>query len=242
MKYIVVIPARYKSSRLQGKPLINLDGIPMIIRTYRQCLKVFPSSLIFIATDDHRIRKVCIKAKAKVVMTSPNCLTGTDRIAEVAKKIKAKYYINIQGDEPIFEPKDLRKLLRQVKKNTNDILLGYCKLRKKKDIYSKNVPKIVFDKNEYLIYASRSAIPNVNKINESKYYKGIWGYAIPRNKLLRFAKEKQKTPLEKSEDIEILRFIELGFKIKLVSMTDHSKPVDVKSDIKEVLKKIKNIR
>ena len=239
MKYIVVIPARYKSSRLQGKALIKLDGVPMIIRTYRQCLKVIPANLIFIATDDYRIKKICLKEKAQVIMTSSRCLTGTDRVAEVAKKIRAKYYINIQGDEPLFDPNDIRKLLRHVKKNTGEILLGYCKLSSKKDLFSKNIPKIVFDKKEYLIYASRSIIPSINKINESRYFKGVWGYVFPRDKLLRFGKEKKKTPLEKSEDIEILRFVELGFKVKLVRMTDYSKPVDVKSDIKTVVKKIK---
>jgi len=239
MKYIVVIPARYKSSRFHGKPLINLDGIPMIIRTYRQCLKATPANSIYVATDDQRIRKICLKEKIQVVMTSPNCLTGTDRVAEVAKKIKAKYYINIQGDEPLFVPNDIKKLIKYARKDTQDILLGYCHVKNKKDLLNKNIPTMVFDKNEYLIYASRSTIPNINKIKKSNYFKGIWGYLYPRAKLLRFRKEKRKTPLEKSEDIEILRFIELGFKVKLIKMSDFSKPIDVKADIKEVLKKIK---
>ena len=106
MKYIVVIPARYKSSRFQGKPLINLDGIPMIIRTYRQCLKVVPAKLIYVATDNQRIKKICLKENINVIMTSSKCLTGTDRVAEVAKKIKANYYVNIQGDEPLFFPNE----------------------------------------------------------------------------------------------------------------------------------------
>ena len=239
MKYIVVIPARYKSSRFQGKPLINLDGIPMIIRTYRQCLKVVPAKLIYVATDNQRIKKILLKENINVIMTSSKCLTGTDRVAEVAKKIKANYYINIQGDEPLFFPNDIKKLIKQINKDNGDVLLGYCKVKSKKDILNKNIPTMVFDKKEYLIYASRSVIPNQNKINKSNYFKGIWGYAYPRTKLLRFGKEKTKTPLEKSEDIEILRFIELGFKVKLVEMSDFSKPIDVRSDIKEVLKKLK---
>ena len=120
MNYIVVIPARYKSSRLEGKPLIDLNGIPMIIRTYRQCLKVVPSKKIYIATDDIRIKKVCNKEGAQTIMTSKNCLTGTDRVAEVSKKIKAKTYINVQGDEPLFNPKDLKLLIKKIKKYPNE--------------------------------------------------------------------------------------------------------------------------
>ena len=111
LNFIIVIPARFASSRLQGKPLIDLNGIPMIIRTYRQCLKVVPSKYIYIATDSELIKKVCTKEKAQVIMTSPKCLTGTDRVAEVSKKIHAKTYINVQGDEPIFNPADLKLLI-----------------------------------------------------------------------------------------------------------------------------------
>ena len=240
MNYIVVIPARYKSTRLPGKPLIKLKGTPMIIRTYRQCLKAVSSNKIYVATDSNLIKKTCDREGIQVVMTSPSCLTGTDRVAEVAKKIKTKYYINVQGDEPLFNPKDLKKLLKFTKRKTNDVLLGYCKLTNLKQFFNKNVPKLVFDKNKYLIYSSRSPIPNQNKVNMSQTFKGVWAYLFPREKLLRFGHEKKKTFLEQIEDIEILRFIELGIKVKLVKMSEHSHPVDIMSDIKKVVKKIKN--
>ena len=239
MNYIVVIPARYKSSRLPGKPLIKLRGTPMIIRTYRQCLKAVSSNNIYVATDSNLIKKTCDREGIQVVMTSPNCLTGTDRVAEVAKKIKAKYYINVQGDEPLFNPNDLKKLLKFTKRKTNDVLLGYCKLTNLKQFLSKNVPKLVFDKNKYLIYSSRSPIPNQNKVNMSQTFKGVWAYLFPREKLLRFGHEKKKTFLEQIEDIEILRWIELGIKVKLVKMSEHSHPVDTMSDIKKVVKKLR---
>ena len=116
MKYFLVIPARYNSKRFPGKPLVNICGIPMIIRTFNQCKKVIPRSKILIATDDKRIKKVCEKEKINVVMTSKKCLTGTDRIAEVAKKYKADFYLNIQGDEPICNPTDIKKLFNEAKK------------------------------------------------------------------------------------------------------------------------------
>ena len=95
--YLLVIPARFQSKRLPGKPLIDICGLPMIIRTYFQCRKVVQKSKIIIATDDKRIQKVCDQYNVKSILTSKSCLTGTDRIAEVANKIKAKFYINVQG-------------------------------------------------------------------------------------------------------------------------------------------------
>ena len=114
MRYIVVIPARLQSSRLPGKPLINLCGVPMIVRTYRQCLKVVPAELVYVATDSDEIRIVCEKQGIRVVMTSSNCRTGTDRVAEVAQKVEADTYINVQGDEPVFNPEDLRELIKTI--------------------------------------------------------------------------------------------------------------------------------
>ncbi len=91
--YLVIIPARYSSKRLPGKPLLDISGVPMIVRTYNQCKKVVASSKIVVATDDKRIQKICTKNKINSIITSSKCLTGTDRIAEVAKKIKKRFYL-----------------------------------------------------------------------------------------------------------------------------------------------------
>ena len=107
MKYILVIPARYQSSRFPGKPLIDIDGKSMIKRVYEQCVKAVDPSLIYVATEDQRIKEHCEKNSIQCLITSNNCLTGTDRVGEVAKMIEADYYINIQGDEPlVHRPKD----------------------------------------------------------------------------------------------------------------------------------------
>ena len=110
-KYLLVIPARYASTRLSGKALIKIEGVPMIIRTCNQCLKVVPRNKLYVATDDKRIVDCCKKHNIQTIITSKKCLTGTDRIAEVAKKIKTDTYINVQGDEPIFDPKDIKNML-----------------------------------------------------------------------------------------------------------------------------------
>jgi 3-deoxy-manno-octulosonate cytidylyltransferase (CMP-KDO synthetase) len=114
--FIVVLPARMHSKRLHGKPLIKIGGLPMIIRTYFQCLKAVNKKLIYIATDNVKIKKVCNLYGAQCILTSKKCLTGTDRVAEVSKKIKAKFYINVQGDEPFFNPADLKKIILYAKK------------------------------------------------------------------------------------------------------------------------------
>ena len=114
--FLLVIPARYKSKRLPGKPLINLKGTPMIIRTYNQCKKVVHHSKILVATDNKKILNLCKKNNINVMMTSNKCLTGTDRVAEVARKIKKKFYINVQGDEPICNPSDIKKNYKNCQK------------------------------------------------------------------------------------------------------------------------------
>lgn len=239
--FIVVIPARYKSSRLKGKPLINLKGIPMIIRTYRQCLKAVNSNLVFIATDNNLIKEVCKKEGANVVMTSSKCLTGTDRVFEVSKKINAKTYINIQGDEPFFNPLDLKLLINEIKKYPNEIITGYCEINDEKLYHNPNIPKVVITPNDKLLYASRAPIPS----NKAKVFKKGWrqvcAYAFPKKTLKIFSSMNKKTPLEKIEDIEYLRFLEMGIEIRTVKMSKTSLAIDTKKDVILANKRIKKL-
>jgi len=239
LKYLVVIPARYSSTRLPGKPLIDICGLPMIIRTCRQCLKTVPSKNLIVATDDKRVVKCCEKSGIQTILTSKRCLTGTDRVAEVARKIKVKHYINVQGDEPIFNPNDLKKIIKETFSKKKEILLGYTKIRKKSDYNNKSVPKIVFDKNKNLLYASRAPIPSSkeNKIIQS--WRQVLAYSFPRKKLLQFAKIKKKLNFEKFEDIEILRFLEMGYRVKLVKMSSKSCSIDTRKDLKFIRKLLK---
>ena len=231
LSYILIIPARYKSSRLRGKPLIDLNGVPMIIRTYRQCLKAIPSKSVYIATDHDRIRKVCLKEGAQVIMTSPDCLTGTDRVAEVSKKIHAKTYINVQGDEPLFNPKDLKILLKEIKKYPNDIITGYCEINNEKLYKDPNIPKVVVRPDGRLLYASRAPIPS-NKLKKfKKGWRQVCVYAFPKKVLNTFSSVKKKTELEKMEDIEYLRFLELGMEVRALKMSRMSLAVDTHEDV-----------
>ena len=117
MKFIVVIPARYKSKRLPGKPLVNIDGLPMIVRTYNQCRKVVTKNKIIVATDSMKIKKVCNQYNINSLITSNKCLTGTDRVYEVSKKINADIYVNLQVDEPLVNPRNIEKVILGLKKN-----------------------------------------------------------------------------------------------------------------------------
>ena len=224
-KYIAIIPARFASKRLPGKPLLSICGMPMVVRTYNQCVKVVNEKNVYVATDSIKIQNICRHYMIKSILTSKECLTGTDRVAEVAKKIKAKIYINLQGDEPIFNTSDLKKLIKVGLSNPNKIINGYTEILEKKDFFNANIPKVVFGKNRNLIYMSRSSIPFNKKKKFVKAYRQVCAYSIP-HKYLKLFYSKSKSPLEKIEDIEILRFLELGINVKMVKMSDKSISVD----------------
>lgn len=229
--FIVVLPARMHSKRLHGKPLIKIGGLPMIIRTYFQCLKAVNKKLIYIATDNVKIKKVCNLYGAQCILTSKKCLTGTDRVAEVSKKIKAKFYINVQGDEPFFNPADLKKIILYAKKNPTTIINGYTKIYDRESFERTSTPKLVFDKNQNLLYISRAPIPS-NKKREFKFgWRQVCAYSFPFEALKFFSKFKKKTFLESLEDIEILRFIENNIKVKMIKMTNKSISIDEKKDL-----------
>ncbi len=238
--YLIIIPARYNSKRLPAKPLIDINGIPMIVRTFNQCKKAVPNSKIIVATDDERIQKVCSKNGINSIITSKKCLTGTDRIAEVAKKIKKSIYINVQGDEPICNPKDIKKIVNFAKRNPNLIINGYTEIKDKKMFNSPNIPKVVFDKNEKLLYMSRAPIPSNKKKKFIKAWRQVCIYSFPYKSLKIYTSVKKKTTLESIEDLESNRFLELGYQVQMLKMSNKSVAVDNKEDLEKVRKLVKN--
>lgn len=234
--FVIVIPVRYDSQRLPGKPLIKILGKEMILRTLEQCKKSKYAKNIYIVTDSKKILNLLKKNNFNsVIMSSKKYVTGTDRIAYFAKKIKAKTYINVQGDEPIINPSDINKIIEFSKKYPSQVINGYSQIKRKKDILSNHIPKVVVNNFKNLIYISRSPIPYINKYKNHVYYKQICIYAFPRKKLIQIYKNK-KSPLEKIEDIEILRFVENNINVKMIKMSGLSKAVDTQSDIKEITK------
>lgn len=235
MNYLIVIPARLKSTRIPNKPLIKIQGKEILLRTYERCLLATNNpNQIIVATDHETIAQFCEKNSIQVIMTSESCLTGTDRVSEVASKIKADSYINVQGDEPVLNPEDLKKIIRHVKENPNRIYNGYAEIKDEKNYYSPNIPKVIFHpQSQELVYMSRAAIPANKSLSFEKAWKQVCIYAFPKECLDSFSSHK-KTPLEAVEDIEVLRFLELGFPVQMVNLSGSGIAVDVPEDIVKV--------
>jgi 3-deoxy-manno-octulosonate cytidylyltransferase (CMP-KDO synthetase) len=236
MKTIVVIPARYKSSRFPGKPLINLLGKPMIQWVAELSAKAVGSENVYIATDDSQIEAAVKVMGYQVVMTSENCLTGTDRLSEVAQKIKADIYINVQGDEPLVSPEDIIKVIAAKKSYPNDVINGYAVIGKEEDPSSVNIPKVIFTEDKRMVYMSRQSLPGFKeqKNAPSKLYKQVCIYAFNRKELLSYGLYGKKSLLEQAEDIEILRFLEWCQPIRMVQTRPGSLAVDVPEDVRNV--------
>ena len=243
MKTIIVIPARYKSTRFPGKPLIKLLGKPMIQWVAELSARAIGQENVYIATENNKIFSTVVKLGFKAIMTSKNCLTGTDRLAEVAKKIKADIYINVQGDEPLVDPKDIQKIINTKKKYYDEVINAYTIIKKDEKPSSINIPKVIFTDNKRLIYISRQTIPGFKEKKNipNVYYKQVCIYAFNRKELQAYSNYGCKSNLEKSEDIEILRFFELDKKIRLIKTSKGTFAVDEPKDIKKVeiaLKKV----
>lgn len=237
-RVVAVIPARYKSTRLPGKPLAEICGKTLIHWVYNQARKVRNLDDVFVATDDERIKKTVEKFDGKAIMTSEKHPTGTDRIAEAIKKINADIIVNIQGDEPLFNPRSVEKLIDTLvsdKKREISMTTLMTKITNKDQYNDPNTVKVVCDKSCFALYFSRSLIPYPREKQNFKVYKHIGIYGFRKDFLMHYTKMKQ-TPLEKIESLEQLRILENGFKIKLVETDCEPISVDTPEDL-EVLRK-----
>jgi 3-deoxy-manno-octulosonate cytidylyltransferase (CMP-KDO synthetase) len=229
--FILIIPARYNSSRLPGKLLLDLDGEKVLEKVINRCLKVVKNSQIIVATDDKRIANFCNKININNLMTSKNCKTGTDRVSEVASKIKRKFYVNVQGDEIFINPNSIIKVIKYMKTNKGiDVVNCYTEIMDKKEYFDPSIIKVIFDLNNELIYMSRSAIPGNKNQKIKKAHKQVCVYGFARSALRLFGKQKKKSKLEKIEDIEILRFLENKISIKMIKTTGSQISIDTKKD------------
>ena len=238
LEILIVIPARYQSTRFPGKPLVDIHGKSMLRHVWEKCVKATKLDRVLVATDDDRILEHCQNHDMQVELTSSDCLTGTDRVAEVSEKIHAETYINVQGDEPIFNPNDLKLLLQEIKKYPNEIITGYCEIDNEIMHKNPNIPKVVIRPDGRLLYASRSPIPSNKQNKFEKGWRQVCVYAFPKAALKIFSSVKKKTELEKIEDIEYLRFLELGIEIRTLKMSKMSLAVDTPEDVILVKKMI----
>lgn len=239
MKIVGIIPARYESTRFPGKPLALICGKPMIYWVYQQVLKVEGLDDVMVATDSGKIQAECEKYGIKVVMTSSTHETGTDRLGEVAKKIEADLYINIQGDEPMIEPDTIQSVIDYFKKNPETKIINTkTLLRSDDDVNSNTIVKVVSADNGDGLYLSRAPIPYPKKGQAVEYYKHLGLYGISRDALLFFS-GAERTTIEKIEDIEMMRFLENGYRIKFITVKSSTIGVDRPEDIEKVEKALK---
>tara|TARA_B110000211_G_C14068753_1_gene548923 strand:+ start:1426 stop:2169 length:744 start_codon:yes stop_codon:yes gene_type:complete len=239
-KTAIIIPARYGSSRYRGKPLIKILGRELVLRVADVCAKTVGRKNLYIATDSKKIEKRVKEENFKTIMTSSRCLTGTDRVAEASKNINAKIFINVQGDEPLINSRDIKTVIKAKRKFPNHIICGYDKIHKLQDPKNLNLPKVVINSKQELIYISRSLIPGSKRMIKNKnYLKQVCIYAFNKKELKSFFSLNKKSKIEEIEDIEILRFLHLGYKIKMVKLNSNSVAVDEIKDVKKVEKILK---
>ncbi len=242
-KIIGVIPARYKSSRLPGKPLVELLGKPMIIWVLELTAAVLGKENTYVATDDQRIFELVNNSGFQAIMTSEDHKTGTDRLVEVANLIEADFYVNIQGDEPTLNPASIQKVIEAKIKHPDKVINAMTEISNNENPNSKNIPKVVFSESNEMIYMSRLPLPGY-KDPENKpkfYFKQVCIYAFSRSQLLAFGNLNRKSKVESFEDIEILRFIDLSVPVKMVKVEGNTYAVDVKEDIPIVENRLKEI-
>ncbi|MBL8066020.1 MAG: 3-deoxy-manno-octulosonate cytidylyltransferase [Chthonomonadaceae bacterium] len=209
---LIVIPARMGSTRFPGKPLVELFGKPMIQWVYEAARQVGDT---VIATPDHEIMEAGQAFGARVALTSPHHRTGTDRIAEVAQAIEADFYVNVQGDEPLIEPKSIRDCLGALTNGGEADVASVWAPCPIADEDNPAVVKVVLDRAGHALYFSRFPIPNVRSDRPALLKKHVGLYAFTRDALLKFS-HWEPGELEKAESLEQLRFLENGLRVAMV--------------------------
>lgn len=242
MKVIGVIPARYASTRLPGKVLADINGKQMIRHVWEQVKKCRRLDEVLIACDDKKVETAAKKFGAKVVMTSPDLSSGTDRIAAAVKDLNVDVVINIQGDEPLVRPEPIDALADVMLKDPSCVMATVIKrMTDPSELANSNVVKVVLDQDQNALYFSRSAIPFNRENQDFKqvlYFKHFGFYAYRKDFLLKF-KDLPASILEQTEKLEQLRVLEAGYKIKTVQTKCDTIAVDTAQDLKRVCEYLK---
>lgn len=243
MNILGVIPSRYGSTRFPGKPLIDIDGKTMIQLVYEQAKKSESLTDVVVATDDERIFKEVKRFDGNVVMTSSSHESGTERCNEVMNSSAENYdvIINIQGDEPFINPKQIDQLCACFDDNKTDIATLVKEIKDNEELFNPNRPKVEIDKNSFAKMFSREtipALPGVAKtdwLNHQKYFKhvGIYGY---QTAVLNDICKLPPSPLELKERLEQLRWLENDYKIKVAETSFEAIAIDTPEDLKKIIK------
>jgi 3-deoxy-manno-octulosonate cytidylyltransferase (CMP-KDO synthetase) len=239
-KYIGIIPARYASTRFPGKPLAVIQGKPMVQRVYEQASTVLET--VYVATDDERIFRAVKEFGGRVIMTSSEHASGTDRCAEAVIRVEEELgeqfdvVLNIQGDEPFIEPSQISLLMECFNDPLTDIATLVKKASGTPEVFNPNRPKVVLGSNQQALYFSRSPIPFVRGAEmedwyrTAEFYLHIGLYAFRKEVLIKVTRLSQSA-LEKAESLEQLRWIENGFRISVRTTTYDSFGIDTPEDM-----------
>ena len=238
-KVVVVIPARYGSSRLPGKPLVSLAGQPMIQRVYERAKSAQRADRVIVATDDERIVKAVQEFGGEARMTRPDHRTGTERVAEVAAHETGDIFVNVQGDEPLLDPAAVDTAVEALLEEPQAAIATVATpIKTPGDIMDPNVCKVVLDFDENALYFSRAPIPwvrdNAGKV-QARHLKHLGLYVFRRDALLEYPTLPQGE-LERIEQLEQLRWLENGWKIRVAEVEHDAVSVDVPEDVARVEK------
>lgn len=227
----IIIPARYGSSRLEGKPLLRAKNKPIIQWVWEKASTASGADRVIVATDNELIFNACKDFGAEVEMTSSEHKSGSDRIAEVAERHpEIGYVINLQGDEPLIEQSNIELVIRDIKADENtDISTLVREIKEEHEINNPNLVKCVFDVNNYAMYFSRSKIPFERNKGKSKFYGHLGIYGYKREALFKMTKLAQ-TPCEMAESLEQLRALQNGMRIKVAVVDNIPVGIDTMED------------
>jgi 3-deoxy-manno-octulosonate cytidylyltransferase (CMP-KDO synthetase) len=243
MAVVAIIPARYGSTRLPGKPLVPIGGKPMIQHVYESTSKARVLDRVLVATDDQRIIETVRGFGGEVIMTSKDHASGTDRLAEVARKIKADWVVNVQGDLPFIKPETITRAVQPMRRDRSIPMGTVCSpIYDEAEWRNPNIVKVVRDARGFAIYFSRATIPYPrNDISQSRDSRSganrkVWGhrhlglYVYRRDFLLKFARLRP-TLLEQAESLEQLRALVYGHRIYVADVEERSVEVDTPEDL-----------
>ena len=237
----IIIPARYGSSRLEGKPLLKACEKPIIQWVWEKACNVPMVDRVIIATDDDRIFDACKAFGAEVEMTSTNHKSGSDRIAEVAKRhSEIAYIINLQGDEPLIEQENIELVIKGIKFDDNaDISTLVREITDENELNNPNLVKCIFDVNNYAMYFSRAKIPYERNVGKSKFYGHLGIYGYKKEALFKMTNLAQTT-YEMSESLEQLRALQNGMKIKVSIVKNVPVGIDTQEDFEKFKAMVEN--
>jgi 3-deoxy-manno-octulosonate cytidylyltransferase (CMP-KDO synthetase) len=233
-RIVGIIPARYQSTRLPGKPLALIDGRPMIEHVYRRAELARRLDAVLVATDDHRIADAVDGFGGLAVMTSASHATGTDRLAEIARNLTSDIVVNVQGDEPLMPPEAIDAAIEPLADSRDVISTLRRRIDDPADLQNPAVVKVVVDRRGNALYFTRAAVPFVRPGEPAPVaWRHLGLYAYRRTFLLAFA-ELPRTTLERAEGLEQLRALEHGYRIRTVETTADAIGVDTPEDLERV--------